>query len=204
MKIEKFVSNMLQSNVYLVEKENKILIVDCGCETEVIKKAVGNRKVVGVLLTHGHYDHSKYCNEYAKAFDVSIYANRKIADTLKDKTAIYSQDGSIIENLSHFKFIEHDGMIKIDCFEIECFACGGHCKCCECFLIEGNLFAGDVLFERCIGRTDLVDSNKKEMVDSLCKLENLNFDRVFSGHGEGTTRDEQLKNISVYKRFLTR
>ncbi len=204
MNIQRLVSNMLESNVYIIEKDNKVIIIDCGCELEMVVNAVGSRKVVGIFLTHGHYDHSKYCNQYAEKFNVPIYANKKICETLKDSEAIYSEDGSIINDLKRFKFIENDCTLNIDCFKIECFSCGGHCSCCECYLIDGNLFAGDVLFERSVGRTDLKGSDKSEMYDTLCKLENVNFERVFSGHGEGTSREEQQKNIKVYKRFLTR
>ncbi len=195
---------MLESNVYILEKDNKVLIIDSGCQLELIEKAVGERKVVGVLLTHGHYDHSKYCNQYAERFNVSIYASKNIAQTLKDKEANYSEDGCTIDDLSKFVFIEKDGKLNIDCFEIECFEAGGHCKCCMCYLIEGNLFAGDVLFARCIGRTDLKGSDKNEMFNSLCKLENVDFKQVYSGHGESTSNIEQQKNIKVYKKFLTR
>lgn len=204
MKIERFISNILESNVYIVEKDGKVLIIDCGCNPEIIKNAVGERKVVAILLTHGHYDHSRYCNDYAKIFNTFIYANSNIAETIKDREAIYSEDGSTIDDLSNIKFIDEDCTLKIENFEIQCFACGGHCKCCECFLIDGNLFAGDVLFERSIGRTDLKNSCKKEMYDTLCKLEKLDFQNVFSGHGESTTFAEQQKNIKVYKRFMTR
>ncbi len=204
MKIERLVSKLLESNVYLVEKDDNVIIVDCGCEVESVVEAVRGKKVVGILLTHGHYDHSKYCNEYAEKFGVKIYANSKIAETLTDKIAIYSEDGNIISDLSNFIFIEDDCKLTIENFVVECFSCGGHCKCCECYIIEGNLFAGDVLFERSIGRTDLKGSDKNEMYDSLCKLENLNFDHTYSGHGESTDSVQQKKNIAVYKRFLTR
>lgn len=47
--------DFLDANVYLVEKNNQILIIDSGADLEKIKDIIGSKKVVGVLLTHGHY-----------------------------------------------------------------------------------------------------------------------------------------------------
>lgn len=204
MNISRIVSSLLDSNVYILEKNNEVLIIDCGVEVEKLERFVEGKKVLAVLLTHGHHDHSKYCNDYAKKFGVKIYANEKIKSTLLDKEAIYSEDGSIIDNLSNFIFLNEDCALNIGEFNIDCYQAGGHCQCCECYLTDENLFAGDVLFERSIGRIDLKGSSKEEMLSSLNKLEKLKFKTVYSGHGESTTYEEQMKNIRVYKRFLTR
>lgn len=61
-----------------------------------------------------------------------------------------------------------------------------------------------MLFARGVGRMDLKSSSKEDMYSSLLKLEKLDFDKVFSGHGESTLRDAQLKNINIFKKFLSR
>ena len=155
-------------------------------------------------MTHGHYDHSCHCLEYAKFFNCKIYANKHIKDTLLDSVAIYSEHGEIIDDFTNFEFIDEDATIKIGDFDIQCYYCPGHSKCCECYIIGDKLFSGDVLFEKGIGRTDLKNSNKKMMYDSLCKLEKLGFVETYSGHGEKSTYQEQMKNISIFKKFLSR
>lgn len=202
--IKQIEGDYLDSNVYIIEKDNQVLIIDSGAEIDKIKEVVGNRKVIGVLLTHGHYDHSQYCNVYAKYYNCNIYANKYITQTLSDGEAIYSEDKSVIQDFSNFIFLEGDGKIQIENFSISYYYCPGHSICCECYLIDGDLFAGDVLFDRSIGRTDLKYSDKNMMIESLKKLENLIFNNVYSGHGNPSTYAEQMKNIKVYKRFLTR
>lgn len=204
MEIKRFVSKLLDSNTYVLKNGNEALIIDCGCQPSILEEALNGEKVVGILLTHGHYDHSKYCNEYAQKFDCKIYASAAAAETLRDSEANYSEDNFTIEDHSRFELIEKDGILNIGSFEVQCFSAAGHCKCCECFLIDGNLFAGDVLFERGIGRTDLKGSSKDEMLASLSKLGKLEFDRCFSGHGDESLREEQYKNINIFKRFLSR
>ncbi len=204
MIIKRFISKLLDSNVYILEKDNEILIIDSGVEVKDVEKVIGNKKVVGLLLTHGHFDHSAYCLDYAKAFNTKIYASDKIKDTLTDKKAIYSENGEIIDDFSNFEFISGDKKLKLGKFDIECYYAPGHSKCCECYLIEGQLFAGDVLFRRSIGRTDLVSSSRDEMYDTLIKLEKVEFENVYSGHDDSSSHEEQLKNFAIYKRFLRR
>ena len=46
--------------------------------------------------------------------------------------------------------------------------------------------------------------DKKMMYESLVKLETTEYDRVFSGHGKDSNHEMQMRNIQVYKKFLTR
>lgn len=204
LKILKMVSDYIDANVYVVKNEEDYLIIDSGVDLNIIKNIVGENKVVGVLLTHGHYDHSRFCVEYAKEFNCKIYANKNVTGTLFDKDAIYSPNGELVQDLSRFIFIEGDTKLKLGNFEIDCFYCPGHCKCCQCYLIEGNLFAGDVLFDRGMGRIDLKTSNKEEMLNSLAKLEKIKFNTLYSGHGDESDFNEQQRNIYICKRFLKR
>lgn len=204
MKINKLVSNLLESNTFVVEKEDEIVIVDCGCEVDKVKLQVGDKKVVGILLTHGHYDHALYCNEYAKTFNCKIYASDKVKITLADSQAFYSEDGSIIKDLSKFEFIDNYCEIKLGEFEIKCISLPGHSPCCEGYIIEDNLFAGDFLFAKSFGRVDFVNSNKKDMLTSFDKIKKIEFKYIYSGHGEESTKEEQIRNLKLYTRFLTR
>lgn len=204
MKITKIISDYLDSNVYILERNNHCLIIDCGAELESIKNIVKSRKVKGILLTHGHYDHSINCNEYAKCFDAKIYANKDVIKTLSDKNEIYSEDNSIINDFSRFIFLEKDECLIIGEFKVNCFSTPGHSPCCECYLIEDLLFCGDVLFENGIGRTDLKNSNKSAMVNTLERLDKIEFKVCLSGHGNESDIEKQKINIKLYKKFLTR
>lgn len=57
MRIEILVVGPLQTNCYLLEKENEVIIIDPGDDFEKIKETLGDRKVVACLLTHAHFDH---------------------------------------------------------------------------------------------------------------------------------------------------
>ena len=204
MKVEKIVSNYLDSNVYVLTKEDNVIIVDAGGELEKIRTLIGNKKVCGVLLTHGHYDHSLFAATYAIAFGCNVYCTKECQSTLADSTANYSEGHFKIEDFSFFTTIDDFDELRLGQFNIKCIQTKGHSKCSCCYLIEGQLFAGDTLFDNGIGRIDLVGSDKMEMIESLTRLENVDFDMCYCGHGNPSNKMLQNKNISIYKKFLTR
>ena len=56
MNIKTVVVGPLQENCYILEKNNKCIIIDPGDETDKIISNV-NKDVVGILITHYHFDH---------------------------------------------------------------------------------------------------------------------------------------------------
>lgn len=204
LEVKVLTGDFLDAKVYVAKENGDCLIIDSGAKLEDVKEAVGEDRVVGILLTHGHFDHSCHCNEYAREFNVKIYANEHIKTTMTDSVAIYSEDYSTIDDFSRFEFIKGDPKLKISNFDISCYYCPGHSICCECYVIDNIMFSGDVLFENGIGRTDLKNSDKKQMFESLSKLENVKFEKVYSGHDGSSDYAFQMKNIKVFKRFLSR
>lgn len=57
MQIEKLVVGELQANCYIVTKNNKTIIIDPGDEANKIINATKDKNVVGILVTHHHFDH---------------------------------------------------------------------------------------------------------------------------------------------------
>ena len=204
MKVEYAVSKFLDSNVFVVSDERECIIFDAGCEPNQIKTLVGDRKVLGVFLTHGHYDHAVYVKDYAGLFNCKVFANANIVDTLSNGKINYSEGNFAIANFDEFVFVKDGEWIALGEFKVKCIEGQGHSKCSMLYLVENLLFAGDVLFESGIGRTDLLGGRRKQMYDTLCKLEKLDFDICYSGHGDSSDKQRQRSNIELFKRFLTR
>ena len=57
MKIDRVIVGDLQTNCYVLSIDNNCLVIDPGDEYNKIKKVIDNKKVVGVLITHNHFDH---------------------------------------------------------------------------------------------------------------------------------------------------
>ena len=82
----------------------------------------------------------------------------------------------------------------------------GHTPGSQCFLVGGNLIAGDTLFIGSCGRVDLPDSNPEQMYDSLNnKLRALPDETVlYPGHDYGGRPSSTLgeeKRQNMFMRF---
>jgi hydroxyacylglutathione hydrolase len=71
MIIKKIVVGYLKENRYILEKNNKVIIIDPGDEFEKIDKEI-HGEVIGVLLTHSHFDHVGALNEVLNKYHVPV------------------------------------------------------------------------------------------------------------------------------------
>ena len=58
-------------NCYIVEKDDKCIIIDPGDEAEKIIKEI-DKKVVGILITHHHFDHVGALDEIKNKYKVDV------------------------------------------------------------------------------------------------------------------------------------
>lgn len=72
MKIETIVVGDLETNCYLLTKNNEVLIIDPGDDFSKIKNAIGNKRVVGCLLTHNHFDHVGALNDVLDYYHLKV------------------------------------------------------------------------------------------------------------------------------------
>lgn len=84
MKIETIQVGELETNCYLLDIDNKVVVIDPGDDFPKIKKAIGNRKVVGVLITHFHGDHIGALEEVLSYYDVDL-------NKVSDKNFVYKE-----------------------------------------------------------------------------------------------------------------
>ncbi len=72
MNIKTVVVGPLETNCYIVNIDKECLIIDPGDEFKKIKEAVGDKKVVGCLVTHFHQDHIQALEEVLSKYEVDI------------------------------------------------------------------------------------------------------------------------------------
>ena len=199
---------LLGLNTYLLtDKESKeSILIDLGGEyNQIIDdiKALGTN-LKYILNTHGHFDHvlceKEFQNEYP---EIPIYINKEDQvhlNNLKDeiKWCGLTRD---IEAPTPTKYIDENSELFIGKNKIKIFHTPGHSKGSLCFYIDGKLFAGDTLFQRSIGRTDLYDGDYDSLIESVkTKLFNLPDDTiVYPGHGPKTTIGEEKKYNTYLK-----
>ena len=170
MEIKKVVVGYLEENCYLIKDGNKGLIVDPGDEIDKILNMIGDTKIVGILITHAHFDHIGALDELLKVYDVPVYYHN-INNELKYKK---------LENIK-------EQLYTINDFNFKTIYTPGHRNDSVTFYFEKEniMFTGDFLFKESIGRTDLEYGNEKEMYNSIELIKKYNNDIIiYPGHGE--------------------
>ena len=89
IKIKRRVLSGAQTNCYYVFKEgaDEIIVIDPGDAGDIVYndvKSLGFTKVAGILLTHGHGDHTGGALELKQLSGAKIYAHADEAEILKD------------------------------------------------------------------------------------------------------------------------
>ncbi len=193
MEIQKIKSGPCDNNTYLIMGEKEACLIDASCSVSEIEKHLQGKKLCGVVLTHGHYDHFANLDNIVNKFGIKCYLSKEAYDKIKNSATncsyIFGLD--YVSNLPKncFVFIEDEEKIDIS-QEISAvfYRTPGHTDCGVCIKFEDDkLFTGDTLFNGTIGRTDLPTSSSEQMRKSLKYLfDNFKNCHIYPGHGSDT------------------
>ncbi len=168
MKIKQVVVGDLEENCYIVSKDSQCLIIDPGDNPEKIISNI-KEEVVGIVITHYHFDHIGALDIINKLYNVPIYDYKTLStNTIKN-------------------------------FTFEIIATPGHTKDSITLYFPNDklMFCGDFIFKGTIGRTDLPSGDFKEMLKSIKKI--LSYDEfitLYPGHYKKTTIKEEKEFLS--------
>lgn len=177
MKIERVVVGTIDCNCYILSIDNKVLIIDPGDEFKKIDKVIAGRLVVGIIITHHHFDHVGAVSDIVSKYKSPVY----------DKN-----------NLS-------EGLNKIDNFSFNVIYTPGHKEdlITIYFKKEKVMFCGDFIFKDSIGRCDLEGGDIKEMMKSIDKIKKYDRDiTIYPGHGDETTLGYEMDNNIYFKQMI--
>ena len=189
---------LLGSNTYVVYNEagKTAMIVDCGCPSRHAIDFINKMglRVEHIVLTHGHFDHAHYIDEYASAFpEADIICHRDEIQVL------YDPDGNLSTFMGAgkcydqpYKTVRDGDKITLsatdenDSISFKIIHSPGHTPGSMCILCEerGVMLTGDVLFASGYGRVDFKYGSATDMMSSLNRLFLLDGEIIFyPGHG---------------------
>lgn len=150
----------LETNCYILSKNNKCIVIDPGDEEDKIIKYIEKNKfeLEFILITHSHFDHVGGLKGLLDYKQVDVY------------------DGT---NLSEKNY-------NIGLFNFDVIKTPGHTDDSVCFFFKEDniMFVGDFIFRGSIGRTDL-GGDYTEMMNSIKKIKGFRDDiTIYPGHGE--------------------
>lgn len=207
LQIQHFVFNDFQENTYVLWNEQKeCMLVDPGCykphEKQQLKSFIESNELKPILLvnTHCHIDHVLGNSFVIDTWKLPLHLHRNELQTYRE-TSRWADVFGIQANAvpTDLVFIDIDSELKLGQYQFHIYFTPGHSIASLSFYqAESNLvLAGDVLFQRSIGRTDLPGGNLGVLLNSIkTHLWTLpDSCLVYSGHGAPTTiGEEKLHN----------
>lgn len=202
--VETFPAGPLQCNCSVVAcaDTKEAVVVDPGGETERIAEIVGHYdlRVRAILHTHGHLDHIYCTHDVKRVHGGEICLHRGdtyLYDGFDEQCATFrlpKRERSPVD-----RFVEHGDRIALGKNGLDVIHTPGHTPGSICFEItDGSrtiVFAGDTLFRRSVGRTDLPGGDARTLQRSIReRLYTRDLHAlVVPGHGPSTTLGEEAK-----------
>ncbi|MFC7320873.1 MBL fold metallo-hydrolase [Halobacillus campisalis] len=201
LKIARLPLGPMGTNSYVITENKQALVIDPGGDFQKLDHLIKEKgvKVIAILLTHAHFDHIGAVEQARIEYEVPVYLHEEEKDWLTDSrlngSALF-QLGEITAKPADY-FLE-PGQMEIGPFQFEVRHTPGHSPGSVSFVFRNQRFtvAGDTLFQRGIGRTDLPGGDGDLLLDSITtQLFSLRNDmRIYPGHGLPTTVEEERKN----------
>jgi len=216
--VERIVVGPVFTNAYIYsEWKKECVVIDPGADPELIASRLSliNMKPRGIVLTHGHIDHTSAAAKLKELFkekdlDLSIAIHLKDkkfmgARSARSHKAIFGEEegsghetfDSAIDSMPNADIYVEDGDMLFDA-DLKVIHTPGHTQGSICVYSESQelLFTGDTLLFESIGRTDLPGGDQKQLVKSIReKIFTLPPNtRVFPGHGPLSALEREIRH----------
>jgi glyoxylase-like metal-dependent hydrolase (beta-lactamase superfamily II) len=179
----------VDNNVWLVGDDHEVLVVDAAHDAEAILAAVGERRVVAVVCTHGHNDHVNAAVEVAAATDAEIALHPA------DQVLWAKEYDDLVPDLA----LAEGGSFEVAGTRLAVLHTPGHSPGSVSLYAEslGAVFSGDTLFAGGPGATGRSYSDFGQIIASIRdRLLTLPADTVVhTGHGEDTVIGREAPHL---------
>lgn len=182
----------VENNIWIVGDDHEVIVVDAAHDAKPIADAVGDRKVVAILCTHGHNDHINAADALSRAVGGAPILLHPDDEMLWD--VVYPDrkpDGAV-----------RDGdELEVAGERLRIIHTPGHSPGGVCLLgPKGHVFGGDTLFKGGPGATGRSYSDFPTIIESIRnRLLVLPDDTiVHTGHGESTTIGDEAPYLEEW------
>lgn len=198
--IEQMTVGAWKAECYALTNEAGTVVLDPGAEPQRILRWLGDKKVVGIILTHCHSDHIGAVNELVEAYGCWVACGARDVDGVADVHRSGFDEEGIDYTVDHVdRALEEGDVVTWGGDSLTVLHTPGHTPGSICLRSEDQkvLFSGDMLFQGAIGSTAFVLGNDADMVRSCARLTELDPAlRVYPGHGGPTTMQAELPMLA--------
>ncbi len=202
--VETFPAGPLQCNCSVVAcgESRDAVVIDPGGATERIAEIVAHHALTvrAIIHTHAHLDHI-YCTHDVKqqhGGDICLHAGDTfLYDGFAMQCRMFGLPARTTSPVD--RFLEHGDTVALGTRGISVIHTPGHTPGSICFEVSDGsrtiLFAGDTLFRRSVGRTDLPGGDAPTLARSIKeRLYTRDLDAlVVPGHGPSTTLGDEAR-----------
>ena len=182
----------VDNNVWLVGDDREVLVIDAAHDADAVLAAVGDRRVAGIVCTHGHNDH--------------INAAAEVADRVGARILLHPAD-EILWNMVYPDRAPDGPLadgdeIVVAGTALRVMHTPGHAPGAVCLYApdSGAVFTGDTLFQGGPGATGRSYSDFGTIIESIReRLLSLPPDTVVrTGHGDSTRIGTEAPHLAEW------
>ena len=191
MYLEVFADNPFETNCWLLSADGteEAVVVDPGFSPERVRAMLeaAGKQPIAAIATHGHWDHvgeaGAFCGD-----DLPLYIHEADSLALTDPITWGAAASRPVEPVKDVRTLVDGDVLMLGGVPLEVMHTPGHTPGSVCFVTDGFVFSGDLVFRGAIGRSDFPNSSPEDMQKSLRTFLQLPdaFD-VHCGHGPDTT-----------------
>jgi hydroxyacylglutathione hydrolase len=201
LEVARIVTGRWKENCYVVSSAEDAVVIDPGGELAQIRAHVeaARLRVHAVLNTHAHYDHLGAVVPVVAEYGVPFHLHPADEDLLRRanfyRTLFLGEESIRIPTID----VElADGTaLRFGGLELDVVHTPGHTPGSVCFVAAGELFTGDTVMARHLGRTDLPGGDRDVLLSSVQLLAERYppETRLHPGHGEEASLGEVLSRL---------
>jgi glyoxylase-like metal-dependent hydrolase (beta-lactamase superfamily II) len=188
------------TNAYLVADEStgQAVLFDAPNDTVIPLLEEAKRRgwnVIGLWLTHGHFDHIADHPEVIRAFaDAKLLIHRLDDPKLRRPNALAVLLPFSIVPRQPDGYVEDGQKLRIGSIDVQVIHTPGHSPGHVMYYLpcEGVLIGGDLIIMGAVGRTDFPDSSQPALNASIRRIMQLPpHTQLLPGHGAPSTLAEE-------------
>jgi len=186
------------TNCYVVragQSASEAVVVDPSGDAAELRLLLARlgAQCVGILVTHGHWDHLVGVADLAEGTGAPVHMAEGERSLLEDPNR-FTPPGLTLRPYTPDVLLDGGEKVELAGITFDVLSVPGHSPAHLAYHADGCLFSGDVLFAGSVGRVDLPGADWDTLVDSIRRLVHRYPPEtiVYSGHGPATTLGAEL------------
>ena len=163
-------------------------------------------ELIGLWLTHGHFDHvADHAVVTQRFLNAKVLIHSLDAPKLRDPGSSVFQLPFTIPPREPDELLNEGQRLRIGALDVDVIHTPGHSPGHVMFHVpsEAVLVGGDLIICNAVGRTDLPDSDPRQLDESIRKVMKLPPQtRLLPGHCEPSTLGDELETNEYVRRAL--